>query len=78
MKKWLSRHVVVNNIDMGLSIVTLSDDCSIAVKPFDREESHTIYTDKTILINNTVTPSTLQFVGSDDNLTKYRQDDIGK
>lgn len=78
MKKWLSRHVVVNNNDIGLSIVTQLADGTVNVRPFNNEESNTTYTDKTIVINNKVTPPTLHFISSGvDNDTNLRPDDIG-
>lgn len=63
MNKWLSRHVIVNGKDRGLSIVTILND-DIKITTFEQEEAGTVYTDKVISINTRSLPPTILFLDS--------------
>lgn len=52
VEKHLSRHVIVDNKDWGLCIVTIKDGRVTDIKPFETEEEATSYTDMAIIINN--------------------------
>ncbi len=52
-KYYLSRHVVVDDVDFGLSIVIINEDGSIEMRPFDRESHSTRYVDRPIVIVST-------------------------
>lgn len=50
--KWLSRNVIVNGENRGLSTVTIGPDNHITVRPFVKEEEGVRYTDKAIRIDD--------------------------
>ena len=51
--KLLSRNVIIDENDQGLSIVTLRNGKFVCVEPFVAEKPGVSFTDKTIVVNST-------------------------
>lgn len=75
-KRWLSRKVIVNGNETGLSIVEFGIDGTVAVFPFEKESAGVTYTGDTILIDTTTTPNIVTFRKSS-NSEKFSPHDIG-
>lgn len=50
MKRYLSRHVVVDGVDRGLSLVATAGGEVVSVKPYTHETAGTSYIDVAIVI----------------------------
>lgn len=67
MKKLLSRNVIVDGFNKGLSIVEISNDGHIEVRPFENEEAGVEYTDLTIVAEIKQKPHKLRLINNKDN-----------
>lgn len=51
MKRYLCRHVIVDDVDMGLCLVHITRDLDVEIIPFERETPSTVYLDGLLVVN---------------------------
>lgn len=49
--KWISRNIIFNGKDMGISTVRIDSDNTLKISSFEREEEGTVYVSGPIVIN---------------------------
>lgn len=51
MRRYLCRHVIVDDVDMGLCLVHITRDSDVEIIPFERETPSTVYLDGSLVVN---------------------------